>query len=171
MKRRRGYTLIEMSVVFFLTGIVLAVLGATFHLLFRTADTHRHALQRGIAVQRLADQFRSDCRQAVRFALNSDSEVQLQQDAGDRIVYAVEKGSVVRTVFHDDQAVGKEAYRFGDQHAAQFAAEATNRLQLNIETSPQPSSADSAPRSRFTIEATVSANRRFAPDEKGAERQ
>ncbi len=65
---RRGYSLIETTVVLTIGAVVMGIGVGTLHLLLRTEQTGRDRVPQARVLARLAEQFRSDVAAAVRWA-------------------------------------------------------------------------------------------------------
>lgn len=116
MKRRRGFSLVELLVVIAVSSTIVALSVGLLHLLMQMQRDARDQLRGRMTLQRLTDQFRDDAHAAMQLrpvqAANESSgpawELQLGPDH--RIEYRVEEATLVRTEHAGGDVLGRESY-------------------------------------------------------------
>jgi type II secretory pathway component PulJ len=117
MKRRRGATLIEITVVIALAGAALTTVSLTLHTLYRSEHRVRQALEWEHELDRLAGQLRQDAHPAVSATAEAGPEpaetgtLSLVGPEGDTIQYARQADWIERTVRRGQTIRHRETYR------------------------------------------------------------
>ena len=127
MKRRYGFTLVELLVVM---AILSVVMGVSVTLMFMMFDFQQRYTEQSGQIQstnRFIEQFRADARLHYAPLIASDDETILQWNAGNnKITYAPvpgefpEKRDVVRRVWQGDKLTGTEIYHLPDDATLRF---------------------------------------------------
>ena len=110
---RRGTTLIEMIAVITVGAVMLGIGVCMLHVLWRAERTGRDRVHQASVSARLAEQFRSDVCEAVRYLPPQDKQPTQWQFAlpGDRVVtYRALPGEVRRDQRTADKLVRQESY-------------------------------------------------------------
>lgn len=125
MKRRRGYTLIEMLAIIAAGSAMMAVAMGLLHSLIRIEHGAREEARRQTSLDRLADQFRRDVRAAGRFAKLEGAEAagvqvperpagapgwQFALDDGRTVQYGPGRRELIRTERVGNDPVARESY-------------------------------------------------------------
>lgn len=168
--KRRGYTIIELVAVIFLTSLMLSILGAIFQLLFQTSSSQQKTLTQTSTVARLAEAFRLDCRQSAGFSLSDEGvELQLQLPDERAVVYLSQGGKVTRTVLQSDKPIVSDVFKMGNgSKVTVLELEQPSRmLQLVVAPNHDAGLNSTGPPSHFTIQAQVGAHTRFQQKEQG----
>lgn len=125
MKRRRGYTLIEMLVVIAAGSAMMAVAMGLLHLLLQLERGAREEVGQQTALDRLADRFRRDAHAAERFATLEVAEAagvqvperpagtpgwQFSLDENPTVEYRAGRRELIRTQRAGEDAVAQESY-------------------------------------------------------------
>ncbi len=125
MKRRRGYTLIEMLVIIAAGSAMMAVALGILHLLIRLEQGAREEVARQTTLDRLADQFRRDVHAAGQFAAIEIAEAaavqvperadgapgwQFSLDENRTVQYRAGRRELIRTEREEKDAVARETY-------------------------------------------------------------
>ncbi|NQU24751.1 MAG: prepilin-type N-terminal cleavage/methylation domain-containing protein [Candidatus Nealsonbacteria bacterium] len=162
MKRRRGFSLIELVVVISVGSVLLGVTVGVFHLLFRMEHTARQYVHQSAVTAQLADRFRRDVHQAVDATVADDDAGQLTLSPGHTIVYQPRPGELVRVERIDGADRCRETFSLPPQTTVsmEIADVAGSRL-VRLRLVSQGSSG-SAPGRELCIEALLASDHRYA---------
>lgn len=131
MKKRRGYSLVEVLVVA-TVGTIMASLSIKIlsHSYQNAREAHeRLDLQRGIS--QWETQLRTDLRAAEKVAMPDEQTLVLEQPSA-QITYVVNKKYVERTETQDDQKRSSEGYMLPNCQVT-LALPATNQVLVQVE--------------------------------------
>jgi len=113
MRRRQGFTLIEMLVIIAAGTAMMAVGLGLLHMLLQLEQGAREEARRQTALGRLADRFRGDVHAAGRFAAIDAAGTpgwRFSLDENRTVEYRAGRREVIRTEFAGDDAVARESY-------------------------------------------------------------
>jgi type II secretory pathway component PulJ len=115
--RRRGASLIELTVTVGLLSVVMTLVIKTMAVLMRTERTGQKAVVASGSLTRLANRFRRDVHAAEKAELvaaaapNTDSFLRLTHPDGTIVEYRPAADGVKLTILRDGTATGRETYR------------------------------------------------------------
>lgn len=119
MKRRRGWSLLEVAIATSLTGLLLAGIAVLLTVLFRTEGQVRGDFTQQITLARLNQQFRDDSHAAT--ACEAVDACQLTLADGRTIRYAWQPPQIVREVVLSDAVEHRDAFTLPKQAEVTFA--------------------------------------------------
>ena len=150
MKRRSGYTLIELIAVITTGATMLAVATGVIYALFEAEEASRDQLKHALTTERLADQFRRDVHAATEITEASQSVDTPHTSgwvftlSGERsIEYLADGRSMVRTQRDKGKTVRRESFDLGRHWQASIERHPegeTGVIRLRMEADLQPSS-------------------------------
>ena len=171
MKRRKGFSLVEVLVAITVGSVLLAVAVGLLYSLIEVDRTSREHLRLRIAAARLADQFRRDVHAAVRLiAPPAEAEAGAEAPAAwqlelppDRAVeYRLEEDSLLRTEQASGEVVKREWFRLPPHAVASIrisAGQSPSIVSLRITPDVKP---PEAPAWRpVRIDAALATDHRF----------
>jgi len=111
MKRRRGYSLMELLVVMTMSSVMLSVTVVLFTLLFRIERSGRDHVRHSAVLGRLADQFRRDVHATPVGGVSVGETVQFSPAPDRTITYGTPHGAVIRIERVGSDLVNSEVAR------------------------------------------------------------
>lgn len=166
---RRGYTLMEMLVVIALGTVLLGVAVGVLHLLMRTQHSGRESVYQTETVARLAEQFRSDARAALRpIAAEGEPKDRWRFAlAADRTVtYRLRPGEIERREQIAAKQVRQESYTLPRNYLAEITVR-TDATPAMASLVLAPSGLASPAGREIRIDAALGADHRFAKSSEG----
>ena len=186
MRRRRGFSLIELIAVMSGCSVVLSMSAALLHRAMQTQAQTRYFFESERTALRLSGDFRRDVNRAVTAEAGDSSLadgvfLQLQLDEGQEVEYRRRSEAVVRTLSRAGEPVSREEYLLSSDMEIAVSEEASSRrILLSITTDPRrkfrrnlptavaAASIREAPIS-LQVSAVVGRDRRFALAASGQE--
>jgi prepilin-type N-terminal cleavage/methylation domain-containing protein len=133
MRRRRGFTLIEVIVVMMAGALVLGLCVGLIHLLVGLDRAGRAHMNERTAVARLAQTFRDDVRAAVAAepaagAGGPGRRLVLKRPDGREVEYLVEEGAVLRAEREGEKVRHRDTFRLSRREAARLDVQPSEGL-------------------------------------------
>jgi len=162
MKRRAGYSLIELVVVMTVGAMMLGVAVGLLAMLLRTECAARDHLYHCTVLGRLADQFRRDAHAANAGNVDGPQRMQLELALNRTVTYHRRPGRIVRV-----EQVGQTAER---RESFALPPAATASFEVHIDTTPTIASlaitrttgeSGQLPSATLRIDAVLGSDHRF----------
>ncbi len=173
--KRRGSTLVEVVVTVTVLAAVFATAGRALVLLLQSEGEAVHTLTRHSAVQRLAEDFRSDAHAATAARLleqHAAKALTLERPDGSTVVYRSTPDGVVRLVFagqakpggraDETAAAARELYRLSDVAVRFELSDGGRVVAVRLADAPGGTKASRNVRPRLVVRAAVGVDHRFA---------
>ena len=167
---RRGVSLIEMLVVIAVSTVLLGVAVSVLNLLMRAERSGREHVNRTATVARLADQFRSDVRAALR-PIAADGTAKNQWQFVLTTDRAVTYRALPKEIERREQIGGKLVR----QESYVLPADCSAEIIVHTDSAPAtaslviaPSGLASSARREIRMDATLGADHRFAKSPNGS---
>ena len=125
MKRRRGYTLVEMVVVICVASVLLGLTVMLLHALLQTNQGARRYVREVATQGRLAEQFRRDVHAAT--AIDAACG-QLTFDGDRTVTYTAAPGQITRTDVVGEAVRQREEFALAAELSARIEADGERRL-------------------------------------------
>jgi hypothetical protein len=171
MNRRRGFALIELMAVVGTTAILLGLCAGLIHLLLRLDRGGRVQVAEGVALGRLARDFRADVRAAtglepIPFASGSPSWLALTLPEGRGVEYRVQGNALIRSERTAAAVVRVETYHLPSGVAVAWdVATLGDRTLVGLVLVPVPDREVRTALTDYRIEGVVGQDRRFVRPE------
>jgi len=160
MKRRQGYTLIEMVVAMAVWSVLSGVAIGMIVVLLRSEGVARDHIHQSAVESRLADQFRRDVRAAETIDVDdSGVEWTFTLDPEHVITYRVDSNWLERSETADRSMQRQETYVLPPDHTATLEMPDPPIVSLSIV--PTSKTIDTKPRPTVRFEAIMAADRRY----------
>lgn len=156
--KRRGTSLLEITVAIALLAVFISASGALLTTLFRMQRSMSAALQEQTIRARLGVQLRADAHAAASATCDDEQSCELAQAAGKTIRYRVAEKAIHREVRNGDVVEHREEYSLTHSRAA-FSVDSSLELpllQLRVEPVSNPGKY-SIPQRPLLLEAAVGA--------------
>ncbi|MDZ4849602.1 MAG: prepilin-type N-terminal cleavage/methylation domain-containing protein [Pirellulaceae bacterium] len=128
MKRRRGFTLVEMIVVLAIGSTVLTLAIGMVDQSMLISSATKSGCQRQLATNRFLEQFRSDIHQGTKVDSDSPDSLTVFSSDDSKIVYRTEHNRILREQFKASQSLRREELFLDDRELAGFEFQAANSL-------------------------------------------
>ncbi len=166
-RRRRGLTLIEMSVVISMTAVVLSTMAVALHTMFRIDRQVRQELLATDNLMRLSTQLRGDAHQALSAAIDAADGGE-RNAASDRLLlsmgdnrsisFQIVAPRIERLVRRGDAVEHRESYRLAENTSLKWLVDneqplTSVRLEIHYDSDEQPQ--PYRPVSMLSIDAAV----------------
>jgi type II secretory pathway pseudopilin PulG len=139
MNRRRGFTLLELTMVFSVGMVIMIVSGTLLYSISRANSAHGDAMRSFNEVNRLAEKFRADARAATGLeSLTEDIEGKPSKFwkfklSDDRCVtYRPTPQGLDRIEYSDNRPTAYESFTLPERCAAEIAVETENQSDFAI---------------------------------------
>lgn len=135
MRRRSGFTLVEVLMVITFASTLLVLAAQLIHrgMTFSKANQSRTELSQSCRL--LATQFRRDVHQSANVDLESPQSLVLNPKSARRVEYVVSETTTMRRAFRDGSVYHREIYRFAQPTTIEFELLTDpQRIALRIET-------------------------------------
>ena len=163
MKRRHGYTLIEMMVVLAVGSVLSGVAVALIVALLRSESGARDHIHQSAVQSRLADQFRRDVHAADAIDADDSGLVwTFTLGRGRTVTYRIEANRLERSETAEKDTQRQETYALPPDHTARLdMPEPADSPIVGLSIIPTAKTLDAKPRATVRFEALLAADHRY----------
>jgi len=163
MKRRRGYSLVELLVVISMSSVMLGIITVLFTLLFRIERSGRDHVRHSAVLGRLADQFRRDVHATPVGGVSVGEPVQFSPAPDRTITYGTPHGAVIRIERVGSEEVRRESFVLPSSCSASIGSPPDAKgPTVTLSIAPRTDTQPRRPGRTLRVDALLGRDHRFA---------